>query len=174
MKVLTIIAQKGFQDIEYNNSKEAIEKEDIQVITASPTGEEAIGKYDGRVQPDLAINQAKSEDYDAISIIGGPGAPSLADCPELFTLLKQFQGNNKIIAAICIAPTILARAGLLQGKKATVWNGDNMQSTVIEQQGAEYLAESVVIDDRIITADGPSSAQDYGKAIADVLKQQEP
>ncbi|MFT4303071.1 MAG: DJ-1/PfpI family protein [Candidatus Woesearchaeota archaeon] len=169
-KILIIIAQNGFQEHEYENTKINIEKNNIKVITASPENGIAIGKYKTQIKPDISIKQANQEEYDAIIIIGGPGATLLINNNELLILLKQFQDNNKLIAAICIAPTILAKSGILLGKKATVWNEDNMQSAILEQQGGIYVKEHIVIDGNIITADGPDAAVDFGKAISNYLK----
>ncbi len=170
MKTLLIIAQKGFQDKEYFPSKEAIEKAGIEVTTASVTTDVAIGKFGENVKPDITIANANASDYDAIVIIGGPGAPELANHLEIFKLLKEADEQEKIIAAICIAPIILAKAGLLKMKKATIWNGDGMQSVFIEREGAIYTNEAVVVDNRIITADGPDSATAFGEKIAEILK----
>lgn len=169
MKVIFIIAQKGFQDIEYNNTRKALEAKSIAVEVAAPQKSQAIGKFNGIVNPDKAIKDVKSSDYDAISVIGGPGALSLLNVPELTKLLKDFEKAGKIISAICIAPVILAKSGLLKYKKATVWNGDGMQSSVIEREGAQYTGENVTVDGKILTANGPEAATSFGEKLADLL-----
>jgi len=171
MKALVIIAQKGFQDKEYAPTREELEKAGIEIEVASVTTEDAIGKFESVVKPDLAIKDANASNYDAISIIGGPGTLMLAEQPEIYKLLKQASDQDKIISAICLAPTILGKAGLLRMKKATVWNGDGMQSAVIERDGAQYTGEEVTVDGNIITANGPDAAQEFGKKLAETIKQ---
>jgi protease I len=85
-------------------------------------------------------------------------------------VLKQAADKRKVIAAICIAPTLLAKAGLLKYKKATVWNGDRMQEAFLKREGAIYTDEPLTIDGNIITANGPDAAEQFGKAIAEALK----
>lgn len=170
LDILVIIAQKDFQPIEYFDTRAELEKAGFKVKVASITTNVAVGKDGSRVKPDLAIADAKTSDYKAIVVIGGPGAPELANHEEVLELLNEFNEQNKIIAAICIAPVILAKAGLLEGKKATVWNGDMEQSAVLESAGAKYVNEQVVVDGKIITANGPMAAKEFGKTIAKKLK----
>lgn len=173
MKALIIIAQRGFQDKEYLPTREKLENAGIKVKVASVTTKEAIGKFEGKVIPDLAIKDADPSNYNAIVIIGGPGTIILAEQPEIYTLLKQSDEQKKLIAAICLAPTILAKADLLRMKKATVWNGDGMQSAIIEREGAQYTGEDVTVDGRIITANGPDASEAFGKKIAEMINYKE-
>jgi len=174
MRILSIIAQKGFQDIEYAESRKAIEGAGIKVDVASVSASTAVGKLGANVKPDLAIKDADMSKYDAIMIIGGPGAPELGNHPEIFKLLKQAEDSKKVIAAICIAPVILAKGEFLKYKKATVWNGDGLQSAFIERAGAIYTGEEVTVDGLIVTGDGPDAAAKFGKAVADlVLKEKQ-
>lgn len=70
------------------------------------------------------------------------------------------------LGAICIAPTILAKAHVLEGRRATVWNVDEKQSQLLEKYGAEYTGEAVTIDGNIVTGNGPKAAVEFGKALA--------
>ena len=73
---------------------------------------------------------------------------------------------RKPLGAICIAPTILAAAGVLEGIKATVWNRDNAESAFLELHGAIFTNESVTQDGLIITGNGPEAAEEFGKIFA--------
>ena len=80
---------------------------------------------------------------------------------------NNFNKQNKIIAAICIAPVTLANAGILNGKKATVFpSGKND----LIRNGAKYTGDSVTVDGNIITANGPMAAEAFGKKIVEMLK----
>ena len=70
------------------------------------------------------------------------------------------------LGAICIAPTILAAAGVLAGKKATVWDSEGEQITFLKQCGAEYSGESVTRDGLIVTGNGPKAAEEFGRMFA--------
>jgi protease I len=168
--ILMIIAQRGFQPIEYKDTKEELQKGGFKVITASVTTNDAIGKDGTRVKPDIAVKDSEVDDYDAVVVIGGPGALSLGEHKEIIDLLNDANDKGKIIAAICIAPVILAENGLLHGKKATVWNGDGEQEEILRNNGAEFVNEAVVQDGRIITANGPMASKEFGRAIARALR----
>ena len=168
--VLLIIAQKDFQPVEYKDTRAELEKAGLKVKVASITSNVAVGKDGSELKPDLAVKSADAEDYRAVVLIGGPGALELGEHEEVINLLKEADSQKKVIAAICISPVILAKAGLLHNKKATVWNGDNEQAAILEAAGAKFIDEPVVVDGRIITANGPSAAKAFGRAIASALK----
>lgn len=167
-KVLFVIAQQGFQDHEYLEPKKVLETGGVQTKTASKTTNEALGKLGARVKPDLALKEARAQDYDAIIFVGGPGAASYFDDEQALKLARDADHAGKILAAICIAPVILANAGVLKGKRATVWpsEGGNLRA-----KGAEYTGEDVTRDGRVITASGPQAAREFGQAILKALKE---
>jgi protease I len=80
-----------------------------------------------------------------------------------------------VLAAICWAPTILAKAGLLKGKKATVWVGPDAEyakdtSEVLGDFGAEYVGKGCVVDGKVVTADGPATAKEMAQEIVKLLE----
>ena len=164
-KILSIIAPNGYQDVEYNDSKQVLESKGHIVITAS-TVNEAHGKYGGRKKTDILLSDVKSKDYDAILFIGGPGSYMYFDDPLAQKLAKEFFKSKKITAAICAAPSILANAGLLKGSEVTCFHD---QALNIKSKGAIYTGKSVQRDGLIITADGPDSATEFGEKIAETL-----
>ena len=168
--ILLIIAQKGFHQIEYKDTRKELEKAGLSIDVASVTIDTAVGKDGTEVDPDISVKDADLDDYKAVVLIGGPGALDLEKHEEVLNLLKKANIQKKLIAAICISPVILAKAGLLKDKKATVWNGDGEQSEIIKSYGAEFVDEQVVHDNRIITANGPDAAKKFGRKIADVLR----
>ncbi|RLE43492.1 hypothetical protein DRJ16_03745, partial [Candidatus Woesearchaeota archaeon] len=113
-KALLVVAQNGYQPIEYANTRAELEKAGISVSVASPNGGTATASDGSSIETDLAIKDADIDDFDALVIIGGPGArESLSALPELDKLIKSAYEKGKIVAAICISPTILAEAGIL-------------------------------------------------------------
>ncbi|PIR71487.1 MAG: hypothetical protein COU43_02395, partial [Candidatus Nealsonbacteria bacterium CG10_big_fil_rev_8_21_14_0_10_37_25] len=78
----------------------------------------------------------------------------------------------KVLASICISPVILAKAGVLKGKKATVWSSpmDKVPVRILEENEAIYQDKSVVADGKIVTANGPAAAEKFAKAIITALK----
>ena len=109
--------------------------------------------------------------YNAIVVIGGPGSKLLVGNEKLDKILLDARDRNLLITAICYAPIILARIGLLKGKKATVWNEDGMQSPIFEEEGVHFVNEIVVVDGNIVTGNGPGAATEFAKTIIRVLEE---
>lgn len=175
VKAVFIIAQEGFRDEELFEPKQVLEAGGVECAVAAPTLLEAIGKLGGKVIPDLAIKQIDVSVYDVVIVVGGPGAPTLMDWPEVPKLLRNVVAQQKTLASICISPAaVLARSGVIEGKKATVWKGEfegMKTSEFLEQVGkAHFVDEPVVVDGNLITANGPAAAKAFGKEILNHLQ----
>jgi len=173
-KVLLIVAYQGFQDLEYGETRQALEEAGCAVTIASSQPGIARGKLGGEVEVELTLNEVRVDDFQAVVFIGGPGADEYMDNPLAHKIARQAVEKNKVLAAICIAPAILAQAGLLEGKKATVWSSLQDQSFIqqLKDGGAEYQKQDMVVDGKLVTANGPAAAADFGRAIAQLLAQQ--
>ncbi len=161
--VLMIIAPGKFRDEEYLQTKEILDNEGIEVVTASTVPGEYLGKYESPVTATCAIADQTATDYDAVAFVGGAGAQVFFDDPEAHRLAQEAIESQTPLGAICVAPAILAHAGLLQGRRVTGWIEvrDDLQA-----HGAIYTGERVTFDSPIITASGPVASYDFGKAIA--------
>ncbi len=168
-KVLMIVAQAGFRDEELLVPREILERAGHTVKIASLTRSRATGTKGAEVQPDMAIYEANAEFFDCIAVVGGPGSAALAERKDVVGLLAKANGKGKVVAAICLGPLSLARAGVLGGKNATVFP-DRQAIQALRNCGATYLAKPVVRDGNVITADSPASAGAFGEALADALK----
>lgn len=73
---------------------------------------------------------------------------------------------GKPLGAICIAPLILAKAGVLKGRKATVWDSGGEQIAILKAHGAVYTDQAVVIDGSVVTGNGPGAAGEFGRVFA--------
>lgn len=167
MKILMVVAPKDFRDEELFETREVLEKEGIKVEVGSKGTEEAQGMLGGVVKIDKDINEVEVDDYQGIVFVGGTGASVYFNDPRAQTLAKDFADEDKLVAAICIAPSILANSGLLEGKKATCFSSE---AENLKSQGAEYTGQGVTVDGRIITAQGPDYATQFGEAIAEKLR----
>lgn len=167
-RVLMVVAQRGFRDEEFFEPEEIFKESGYTIDVASLTTQEAVGMLGGRVTPNVSVKDAKIYEYDAVVFAGGKGALTLAAEKDVITLVKNANDRHKIIGAICLAPLILANAGILKGKKATVFETrDTLRA--FEKEGVKYTKEEVVVDGRIITSDGPSSSRKFGRTIAKML-----
>ncbi len=165
-KVALIIAEKIFRDEEYEIPKNILEENGVTVLTASSTTNEAVGKLGMVVKPDLLIGELAKEELDAVIFIGGGGSWQYFDDALAHCLARQNYAAQKIVGAICIAPVILAKAGLLKGKKATVFP-DGIGE--IEKGGAVYTGNPVEIDGRLLTGSGPEAAAEFGRELVRLL-----
>ena len=171
MKVAMIIAFRDFRDEEYFIIKQVLEAAGAKVITVSANLGKAFGVYGGEAEVDLMIDNLKVQDFDAIVFIGGAGAYKYLEDPKCLQIALETIKKNKVLGAICIAPTILAKAGVLKGKKATVWSSpmDRSPIKILKEGGANYIDEEVVVDGNIITANGPVAAKEFGEALCQKL-----
>ena len=171
-KIAMIIAFRDFQDEEYFISKEVFEKNGAEVKTISTKEGEAIGSQGGETGVDILLDDFKTSDFDAVIFIGGSGAPKYLDNETSYNIAKQAISEKKVLAAICIAPTILAKAGVLFEKKASVWSSllDKNSIKILKGNGAVYQDKPVVIDDNIVTGNGPGAAKEFGEAISSLLR----
>jgi len=169
-KAVMIIAFRDFRDVEYFVPKEILEKSGVEVKTASNKLGTAIGADGGDTSVDFIVSQVNVVDFDAIIFVGGPGCLDALDNEDSYRVAKEAVSQNKVLAAICISPVILAKAGVLEGKKATCWTDPlGSQVKILKEKGAIFEKKSVVVDGKIITANGPGAAEEFGKAIVEVL-----
>lgn len=167
-----IIAFQDFRDEEYFRPREVLEKSGFQITVVSTEKGIAHGIEGGEVKVDSTVDGVKVADFDAFVFVGGPGAVKYQDNKSLHHLAQEAMGQGKVIAAICIAPTILAKAGVLDGKKATVWSSalDRRPVQLLQEEGAIFENKPVVVDGKLITATGPQVAKEFGEAIVQVSK----
>jgi len=170
-KALLIIAQKDYQDLEYTRTRAALEREGLQAIVASGEGGTCTGRFGGSVQNTFPLRQVKVENFDLIAFIGGGGAEAYVRHPEALRIAHEAAVASLPLGAICIAPLILAKARVLEGKKATVWDdGQGTQREILEQAGAEFTGDSVTVDGLIVTGNGAEASEEFGRTLTELLR----
>jgi protease I len=167
-KAVLIIAHQNFRDEEYNEPKNILEQKGAEVKVASSSLEEAKGMKGATVKPDMLVKDINVEEMQAVVFIGGTGAKEYFQNQDALNVAKEAAKNDKVkvLAAICIAPVILANAGVLNGKNATVFPSEK---EAIEEKGAKYLDQDVVVDGKIVTARGPEASKKFGQKIAELM-----
>jgi len=170
-RAVLVIAFRGFQDFEYQDTKIALEALNIRTVTISSKIGEAIGKFGQSVNIEKTFSDIELDRFGAVIFIGGPGASDYIEDDSAHQFIHQAIEKDKVLGAICLAPTILAQAGVLKNRKATVWSSPLNKETIemLEKGQAIYIDESIVVDGRIITANGPTAAKDFGKKIGELL-----
>lgn len=161
---LVIIAPKQYQDIELDGTRKALLEMGFTVVIGSTEIGICTGKYGGSEKAQVALRDVDVSAYDRIAFIGGPGAEVLRDDIYAMAVAKAAADAHMPLGAICIAPTILAAAGVLESKRATCFMGDDgLEAEFLEDHGATFVHEDVVIDDHLVTANGPEAAEEFGK-----------
>ena len=154
-----ILASEDFRDEEYNIPRAYWEKNNADVMTAS-TVPVSKGMLGTTVENDLLLDEVKEGDFDGIFWVGGGGAAQYGDNQTAKNLTKKFISAGKPVGAICISPRNFLKWGILTGKKCTCWNGDQAFGPLAQKAGAIYEPKPVVVDGKILTAEGPESAEE--------------
>jgi protease I len=168
-KVLFVIAPERFRDEELLEPKRILEQHGATVTVASTRSGTAVGMLGAKVTVDCTVQQADAASFDALALAGGAGCPvHLWDSEPLRALAKSLHAAGKPVGAICLSPPVLARAGILTGKRATTFPADRA-ILELKRGGATYVEEAVVLDGTIVTARGPEAAAAFGETLARLL-----
>lgn len=171
MKILIAVAPEKYRDEELAMPVAAFQKAGIAYDITSTRRGPCSGMLGAKTTATLMFEEVNPKWYGCIVIIGGSGSQTyLWDDDLLVNLVKYFYESKKIIAAICLAPVVLAHAGILNGIKATFFESpDSVRE--MKAGGAVPVNKPVVVDGRIITANGPAAAQEFAGAILSAIKQ---
>ncbi len=165
-KLLFVVAPKDFRDEEYTIPHDTLTAAGAEVEVASVETGTSTGVNGTEVEVTLLAKEAESEDFAAVVFVGGPGLQEYLNDPDLVDLATRFAEADKVVAAICVAPAVLANAGLLEGRRATVFESEE---ETLEEAGATLADEDAVVDGKIVTAPGPDQAQAFADAIEATL-----
>lgn len=168
-KILMIIAPERFRDEELFVPMSEFHRHGHEVVIASTKVGLCEGSRGGNACSELLLKEINTETYDAVVFVGGGGSKLLFHDGDAIRIAQEMNENGKIVSAICLAPVILANAGVLKNKKATV---SGQEAKTIEDQGAIYTQPGVTVDGHIITGNAPKSSQLFGETICDLLQQQ--
>ena len=167
MKTVYVFFADGFEEIEAFTPVDVLRRAGLNVQMISVTPDEIVkGAHGVSVLCDKNIVNCDFYDAELLVLPGGmPGAATLGESEELRKLLLHFAEIGKPLAAICAAPMVLGKLGLLQGKKATCYPGFEPYL-----EGAEYTAALVEKDGHVITGKGPGAAMDFAFALVELLE----
>lgn len=166
MKKAIVLLAKGFEEVEALTVVDVLRRGGVHCITCSIDGdEEVLGSHSIHVKANNLLEKVNVDKYDVLVIPGGmPGAANLRDCEKVIELVKKFNNDKKIIAAICAGPIVLGKAGVLNDKKVTCYPGFEG-----ELEEATHCEEIVVQDGNIITSRGPATAMYFSFKILENL-----
>lgn len=159
----------GYEEIEALAVVDILRRAGVDTPMVSITGERSVtGSHDIKVEMDALLDEVNFDELDLIILPGGGlGTQNLEACDPLMAQVDVF-AQNKIVAAICAAPSILGHRGILKGRKACSY--PTFESHL---EGAEVLQQPAVIDGNIITGRGMGAAIPFGLAILEKLQGRE-
>ncbi|HMF02046.1 MAG TPA: DJ-1/PfpI family protein [Terriglobia bacterium] len=171
-KVLMVIPHTQFRDEEFFEPKKILEDEGAKVVVASTSVRTCRGMKGGTAQSDLAIADAKADEYAGLVLCGGSSVPDVFwNDKKLQELVVAMATAGKVIAAICLSTVVLAKAKLLADREATVYFLPEALEE-LKAAGAKYVPETLLIHNNIILAEGPPDSQRFGQAIRSALAAQ--
>lgn len=163
-----ILLANGFEEAEALVPADLLRRAGAEVKLVGVTGEVVTGAHGIAVVSDLRVESAAAEGLEMLVVPGGlPGVTNVAASEAAMALVKTAAEGEGYLAAICAAPSVvLGPVGILKGRKATCYPGmEAGMEGALPQKG-----QSVVVDGRIVTGEGPGAAFDFGLKLVEVLK----
>jgi len=162
--VLVPLAQ-GCEEIEAVTIIDILRRGGISVMSAGLDGQPVRASRGTVLVPDTTLDEALKESFDMIALPGGqPGTNNLKADPRIIALTQRMAQQEKYVAAVCAAPSVLATAGLLDGKRATSFPRALDPFPMVQRQSA-----AVVEDGKLITSRGPGTAMDFALTLVERL-----
>ena len=158
---------RGCEELEAVTIIDLLRRAGVEVVVAGVDPGPVHASRGVVLVPDTTLDEALQGDYDMVILPGGlPGADHLGDDERIMALLQEMMVNGKYIAAICAAPRVLARAGLLEGRRATSYPGALDTAAI---PGLDYSEQAVVTDGKVVTSRGPGTAMDFALHLIELL-----
>lgn len=167
MKKVVVLLAQGFEEIEALTCVDVLRRGEVDCILCSINGKEDVkGAHGVVVKAETLLENINGDEYEAVILPGGmPGATNLRDNEKVTEMVKKFDKENKIVAAICAAPIVLKKAGIIYNRKVTSYPGFEE-----ELQAYNYSEEIVVQEGNLITSRGPATAIYFALKILENLK----
>lgn len=166
MKVMIPLAE-GFEEIEAATIIDVLRRAEIEVVTVGMASTAVEGAHGIRLMTDTKFSDISLTDFDAVVLPGGdPGYKNLMKSSRFMDELKLCDEAKRIIGAICAAPLVLAKAGILEDKKATVF--PTMEAFIPRPRSG-----AVVVDKNIITGRSPGDAMEFSLKLVEVISGKE-
>lgn len=163
MKKVCVLLAEGFEEIESLTVSDIIRRANVDCDLVSIKGGKVKSSHGVVIEADEIFDE--SMEYDLVVLPGGmPGATNLRDDERVIKFIKNQNKEGKLIGAICAAPIVLAKAGLTEGRNITSYPGFED-----ELGNCNYLEESVVVDNNIITSRGPATAMEFAYKLLEKL-----
>jgi 4-methyl-5(b-hydroxyethyl)-thiazole monophosphate biosynthesis len=165
MKRVLMPLAPGFEEIEALTVVDILRRAGAEVVMAGTIDGPVEGRSRIRVIPDTPLDDVESGGFDMVVLPGGaPGTENLKKDARVGRLVKELYGDNRLVTAICAAPTVLSALGLTDGKKVT-----SHPSVREALKNSLVLDDRVVVDGLLITSQGPGTALEFAFALVTAL-----
>jgi protease I len=167
MKSILILVHEIYEDLELWYPKLRLEEAGYRALVAGPdVGKVYLGKHGYPCKSDISLDQMTTMTWDGLVIPGGFAPDKLRRLPKVLSMVQKFDQEKKPIAFICHAGWVPISAKILKGKKVT---GVSAIKDDLENAGALYLDQSVVVDGHIVSSRTPADLPDFCKALLHLL-----
>lgn len=165
MKKIIIPLAQGLEEIEAITGIDVLRRAGVEVTTVSLDDLKVKGAHSIVIVADKSIDEINVDEFDGILLPGGmPGSANLRNDERIINMIKSLDKKGKLVSAICAAPIVLERAGVLKGRNATSYPGFGE-----EMPSCNYVDDRVVVDNNIITGKGPGAALKFAFEVVNYL-----
>lgn len=165
MKKIAVVLSPGFEEIEAVTVIDILRRAGIDVVTAGLNNGWITGSHNIAIMCDTEISKVFASDFDGIVLPGGqPGSDNMKNTPAVLALLQEFNNENKLVAAICAAPTVLLDAGIINNTRVTSYPAEKNRFSQ-----SQYSEENVVVDRNIVTSRGVGTAIEFSLKLVEIL-----
>lgn len=165
MRILVPLAE-GFEEIEAICVIDILRRADVEVVTAGLMKGLVEGSHKIKMLPDTTLEKIDYRDFDGLVLSGGaPGFVNLGNDERILNMAREMDRAGKLVAAICAAPSVLIKAGVLQGRRATVSPSGKAQVEAC----AHFSEDRVEVDGNLVTSRSPGTALEFALKLAEIL-----
>jgi len=165
MKKVIMILAPGFEELEAIGTADILRRAGFQLVLAGLFDRMVTGAHGVPVSADLKFDEVLEENFDTVVLPGGmPGAANLYNTGTVIDFVKRIAAAGGVTAAICAAPIVLAKAGLLKDRRFTMYPGFDKYL-----DGAVYTDALAETDGNVVTGKGPGAVFAFSRAVAEAL-----
>lgn len=166
-----VLFAPGFEEVEGLTVVDLLRRANINTSIIGVEEKKVTGAHDVTITTDKTLDKVNIDKLDALILPGGaPGFQNLRKNKTVLSLITEANEKKKIVAAICASPSVLATAGVLENKKATIYPGMEEE---IKKGGGILQDDLVVVDDTIVTSKGPATTMLFALKLIELLKDKE-
>lgn len=167
MTCVAVLFAPGFEEIEAITIVDIFRRAGIKTYVVGLNEKEVQGAHNMLLTADTTLDEVYEKDFDALILPGGaPGYIHLRNDKRVLELIREMYQSNRLIAAVCASPAVLSEAGILKGKKCTIYPG--MQEE-LKKGGGHPVDELVVVDGNVVTSQGPATSMLFALELVRIL-----